>query len=1386
MEYRNQHQLDLSKRASPFGLQRRNKFIIKSDQQTSSKAPLHNPERHSALGTTQKHHHRLDGTGIEEITDRPDSPTEDPVLRSEAHAIDKNNPTVPRHAPPSTSSSTLVNEEELITEIIRKSKSRRPIPELITSDYWPSSSISPFELPQGVHLHHLPSHHPPTNPRDRPLSPPTVNLDDHSTTQSPFIHLKLRETHHDASTPLTSASSSAPEDQPEVPRHDVSHPIGSLHHRSSPTITSSALHRSPPRNHFSAAHDKHRLQTLMKSPKRQHRPSHQSYIKALNQETLSPTVKETLEEEVDDDDDSEDINQTPKPAVSLQSFAPQALAIFDEFSATSNLTVSGERRPSEEKQSKTASAIDTGRRTTGRLKPPFAHLVGKMKGSLYPKDGSMSLEEGKTSVGDHLAPPSNDQSSSRPNSHPAVDEVFSQHFNSGPLSGSSDAHVPRKSGRQDEQRLKELRKQSPTPQTPSSAVEKPKASSNPTSANLDVPCRYESQLDPTRSTKLNNKPTETREGHTLAYDASVVYKGQLPGGHGSVLGYGTRPVDKLGSNDQPGWPESPFLKPKTSGSDSDSVDSPDELEVAGKDDHRSKLLGQLTPTPHSVRKTVAFVDGVDRKGHESHESPFRRVSDGSPEVPSSPEDGPYATTPGLTSIRSKARPLVRKQEPVMSEESVLASGFQTLSTPKILGFYPATPAPAPLPPHQPNASQPVPSYSNLSTAAVADKRLERLKGRPSESRNGISRPKHLTGQYKDVGLAQLNDGSYPTHTAHEQHHDVSKDPSVKGKGKERAEVATDGGDSVSNSTSVLRNPSQRQPSATQVPSTAKLARQPDRLNGEDMTFDQTHLDISRLTAATPHPPGWFAPTPVPAVHRDRKKPRSNPPTGQGDGNTIPPQNNLRPIKPSTGSASSIVSLPQHPSSQHQSEHPVKNSSLDLRLNHSSRLSTADHATSLPSTTNGETNAKTSQHVQKPLSQGKPQQQSSTVKPDHNANPSKVIYSRTQPLNHGLERSQPDLNRPSSSSTSMPNNFHRSNEITPNPPNPEDQTTPRPKPASLMRTPPRATGLPDRKPNQLPRVTNQNQHLQPPLADTTHGPASMTMNCLSLLQRALSGDKDVDLMNLSLPPIIGGDCSGFEIEEGNELSNVGIMLSDIMVRINEIKKNNSILENLVDSNSFQVNDINQFNHLSSSDSTLRVLSNSSILGALSRTSEKIVKEREVLFDNLAKADDTTENKIESKTIKPKQKLGQIIMNYLKNPLNPSRLRQYRWILGMIFTQAFLGWLVFSLATVRAVNLSYVGYYSPRDQPLNSFSKSILSYKYLNTESSNCMKDLFWFIIDWLTGFHWSIDRVKIFNNNSLHSNSIGIFDVFFELISSYFIFDDHDQQGIIKRTGFAPT
>ncbi|KAH9824257.1 hypothetical protein DFH28DRAFT_1162662 [Melampsora americana] len=1300
-----------SYRRRPFsnGLRKRESLPISStfDKEPSPSNPL-SIHRNEQIEREVEHIFRSD-------SDEDEDQAQVPPVPSTSELSEKGYLSSLRNPPPSTSSSTLVNEEETYSDQIRK-KLRAPNPHLSGMEYGPSHLLSAFEIPQGVHfVHHTPTQPFLSKPHSQSVSSSKLNQD-HSRTQRSFNHFELRQADHEASPPLAAERSPSPDDQSEPPAHRISSISHSLRPGKSAPIPPSEQQPSSPRRSYPTIHDQNRFKAMIHSPKRHSLLSHQSYSHSSTQDITSSRFSKVPTR--NQEDEEEDVLQTPKQTKNTD-FCSAAMAAIDQVVTGQKPKVAN--TTFESKPSRPIDTINAGRPVSARFpRPPLAHLASKLKAQAT-QDASKDSQERPASVVDRSPPVPYQEHTT-----PLVHNTYTDEFTAKSVSASSNApldpQTARKSllstGLQDERRLKGLLKHPPDPPRPASTVEK-RMTSNPVNITQTGPHlpRTQSLQNPLHKSKPN-------------YDGSVVYKSQRAESYESSIGFERQQgVDKSGSNQQHGWPATPFLRPKNPDSDSDSGDSPDPPEVVEEVDQGPDVASQVMLNRHSVRKKVAFVGGSDHQGgHERRlQSQFYQAPQPShSKIDSSPEDRPY--DPANLTFK-KESPKAALLQHSMSETSVMGSGSQTLSTPKITGFYPITPAPPP----RRSANLPVPSSSTLSSAP--DKRLDRLKAQEPES---VPRK-----QPHDAGLVQS------THHLHDPNDNLEKQKlgSIKGKGK-ATEEATPPVNLDAYFTPVPKSKKESEPNGqAQRSLDTQLAHQSRRMNIDNTLVDTTQLEFSRLTVPTPHPPGWFAGTPDPNVKMKPKKRSAKSP----------------PIEPDQTQASSHILPKSHANTIASHKQPVSHPTNNTRTQHP--------------------------------------------------------HSDSQNL-------QPTLNKLISTSTLESNVHCKSNEA----------ASIHERPSLATKSESTSTPIPSTRPSddisaQVRDQASRAQNLRPPTrqpADITH--TSMAVNCLNLLQQSLRGKlgplDDVDLMNMSLPPCVGGDYSTFEVSGQQDVGQITHLLKDLLGDIQELKTTKTGVESLAESSSFLLTD-DTLRPKSSSDPVMIPHSHNSILGALARQSDKVATTRAPLADHLGFNDESlippdlqdlkTDVKSSDLISKPKTRSrSYALLEWIRLPTSLNGSKRYQWVIGLIFLQVLMVWLIISLATARAVNLAHTGYYYPRyglPGHTSLISRILQSYHYLSPERVDdhsisswwqiglrSMIDLSWFMIDWIFGFRWSIERIPNLTTPN-PSSSEGWIESMIELIFSSF-FDRtsklNERMGFIDQThrigsssysirsGFSPT
>ncbi|EGF98061.1 uncharacterized protein MELLADRAFT_113873 [Melampsora larici-populina 98AG31] len=1304
-----------------------------------------------------------------------------------------------RNPPPSTSSSTLVNEEESYPDNIRK-KIRGTNSHLSGMEYGPSHLLSAFEIPQGAHfVHHTPSQ--PFAQNGQSVTSSKLNQD-YSRTQRSFNHFELRQADHESSPPLAAERSPSPDHQPEPSPHRTSNTSHSLRPGNSPPIPSHEQPPPSPRRSYPTVHDQNIFKAMIHSPKTNSLSSHQSYNRSSTQDISSSRYSKIPARKQEDED--EDVLQTPKQTKNTD-FCSAAMAAIDQVVSGQKPKVSN--TTFESNTPRPVDSISASRPISARFpRPPLAHLAGRLKAQST-QDASKNRQEGPASKVDH-PPPLPIQEHVHQLVHNTHTDEFSAKSVSAPSRAPLDPPTTRKSvpstGLQDERRLKGLLKNSPDPQRPAPTVET-HPTSNPVNNTHSGPHLARTQSHPNPLHK--SKPS---------YDGSVVYKSQRAEIHESSIGFERQQNhDKLASNQQHGWPASPFLRPKNPDSDSDSGDSPDLPVVVEELDQGPNVASQVLLNRHSVRKKVAFVGASDHQG--SHEI---RLQSQVPQplhskIGSSPEDYPYDPA-NLTFKKETSRfaPLQHS----MSETSVMDSGSQTLSTPKITGFYPMTPAPP-----APRRSNPLPVPSSSTLSSATDKRLDQLKAQEPE---GLSRKQHheagpdqtseiplpvpssstlssATDKRLDRLKAQEPQGvsrqqhreARPVQTSQSGHHlhipdrniEKQKLENFKGKGKaiEEPTVNLD-----AYFTPVPKSKKESEPKGqAQRTLDTQLAYQSRRMNTDDTLLDATQLEFSRLTAPTPHPPGWFAETPVPHVKIKPKKRVVKSPPIETDQTHIGNQDNLSRRPPDV---SAIPSSSRQASSDHLA---------GPKRDQSSQFVTTTAINSLPGTARYDV-------------KGKP----SHPPPKSNVNTTDLLNQPVSQSTNNMRTHHPRSNSPNLQPThdkvSSTSTLESSNQ--------------RPS----LSTKPESTPIPPTRPPEdisAQVMPNRAQHLRPPTrqsADITH--ASMAVNCLNLLQQSIRGKlgplDDVDLMNMSLPPCAGGDYSTFEVSGQQDVGQIAHLLKDLLGDIQELKTTKTGVESLAESSSFLLAD-DTLRPKASPDPAMLPHSHNSILGALARQSDKVATTRAPLVDHLGFNDESLRSpesqdvKTDIKTCdlisKPRTSLrSRALLDWIKIPTSLNGYKRYQWVIGLIFLQVLMVWLVISLATVRAVNLAHAGHYYPRyvlPGHTGIISRILQSYHYLSPErledtansswwqiGLRSIVDISWFIIDWIFGFRWSLDRIT--NVTSFQTNdSENWFESMIELIFSFFFENHHErfgegeivwvnQAGVTSylRSGFSPT
>lgn len=1255
-----------------------------------------------------------------------------------------------RNPPPSTSSSTLVNEEETYPHNIRK-KSRGPHSQLCGMEYGPSHLLSAFEIPQGVHfVHHTPSQ--PFTSKHNGQSVASSKLkQDHPYTQRSFNHFELRQADHEPSPPLGAERSPSPNDQYEPPHHPPSNTSHSLRSGKSPPAHDQPP--SSPRRSYPTAHDQNRFKAMVHSPKRHSLASHQSYTQSSNQDITSSRLSKIIGR----NQEEEDILLTPKQTKNTD-FCSAAMAAIDQVVTGPKPKVAN--TTFESKTPRPVDSMSVSRPASARFpRPPFAHLAGRLKAQAT-QDASRNRQEGTSSVADHPLPSPIQEHTNQPIHNSLTDEIPAE-----PVLASSmaplDPQTIRKSvpstGLQDERRLKGLLKHSPEPQPPVSTVEN-HTISNSVNINHSGPhlSRTQSQPNPIHKSKPN-------------YDGSVVYKSQRPETHESSIGFERQQSnDKSGTNQQQhGWPATPFLRPKNPDSDSDSGDSPDL--PAAVQDQGPDVASQVLLNRHSVRKKVAFVGASDHQGSHEHRLQSQVSQPLHSKVGSSPEDHPY--DPANVTFQ-KEKPRFPSLQHSMSETSVMGSGSHTLATPKITGSYPMTPAP---PAPRRSTPLPVPSSSTLSSAP--DKRLDRLKAREPE---GVLRKQH-----HDAGSVQTSESSHHLHVP-DTNLEKQKLASIKGKGK-AIEEPTPRVDLDAYFTPVPKSKKESEPKGqAQRTLDTQLAHQSRRINTDDTLLDATQLEFSRLTAPTPHPPGWFAGTPDPRVKTKPKKRVAKSPPIEIDQTRIGTED-IPSRKTFDASATTIPSSSRPNSSEHLAG-PKR-----------------DQTPQFVTTTFNTSSSATTPHDVGGSSSHPPAKSHGNLTALHNQPASHSASNpRTPHSNLNSQNPPPTLNKQSSASA-----LETSNERPPLSTKSQSIST------SLPSTRPS-----DHIPAQVRDQASRAQHLRPPTrqtADITH--ASMAVNCLNLLQQSIRGKlgplDDVDLMNMSLPPCAGGDYSTFEVSGQQDVGQITHLLKDLLGDIQDLKTTKTGVESLAESSFLLADDT--LRPKSSSDPAMHPHSHNSILGALARQSDKVATTRAPLADHLGFNDESlispesqdVKTNIQSSDLipKPKTSLPSFArLGWIKIPTILNGYKRYQWVMGLIFLQGLMIWLIISLATVRAVNLAHAGYYYPRYVPpghTSLITRILQSYYYLSPEPSNSswwqiglrsMIDITWFMIDWIFGFRWSLDKIPDLTSFHLDYHD-GWLESMIELIFSYF-FNERNPSSNIKddgvtsysqfRAGFSPT
>lgn len=490
----------------------------------------------------------------------------------------------------------------------------------------------------------------------------------------------------------------------------------------------------------------------------------------------------------------------------------------------------------------------------------------------------------------------------------------------------------------------------------------------------------------------------------------------------------------------------------------------------------------------------------------------------------------------------------------MSEESVFQTGSSTISTPRITGFYPATPAPVPA--QRPPV--PVQSTSTQSQNPPANRRLERLKDAPSEVHSGAPRSDsstaertHLTPAYSTQRGYQIQESVEPV----EQRRQVSD---IKGKGKQVPVAPQPDINSYFTPVQKKKMDSQRQPLTQHMLPDAQLARHSNRPNGDETVFDQTHIDVSRITVTTPHPPGWFASTPAIPSNVNQKKRRVNSP---------PDQSHLildrsRHTSKSANLSETLMLAPSahvmRTSSQSQQERTPSYIASNAERPQPPRPSSATNLTkATPPSNQNISNTQLPRVVQSSSMSG---HTNNTGQSDHPAD-RLPVPTNTRPS------AQQNTDQATLTSTSTPTSIdpRRPDAIILTHPSPNDQTSLKAS-HELMRTPPRSTRRPaDHVPKPDSKLTSRVQTLRPSISQMED--ASMTVNCLSLLQQSIhapmADSSNVNLMNLSLPPISGGDYSTFEAEDPQHDDRVRSLLAEVMGDIQELKASKTSIEALAD-------------------------------------------------------------------------------------------------------------------------------------------------------------------------------------------------------------------------------
>lgn len=513
--------------------------------------------------------------------------------------------------PPSTSSSTLVNDEDALPDTARTSNSIKIKSQVLGKPYRHQTSISAFELPQGVHLHDLQPQPNTLKQRTQPLVESNINqYDKHP--QSYSLRSNLDDAHTRVSHPRLTESSTSSEDHSEPFTNQPTEP--STTPPSHPSTSSSLPHShlSPPRNPRSTAQDHQRLKNIMNSPKRTPRPVFHSQthtsIRASNVNPIhqnATKLKDKASEEELDDEIGTDMNQTQKQDVDFQRLGHQAMAVLDRVLTASKVEVPIKQSLPRESSSRFLTADPSRSITTRPLKPPLAHLARRMKIPPVTESDLDALEDDCISSATPLVTVASLESPSQRILNAGLDKI-SDEIQRSTIENTFKAYPSRKSvssfGRQDETRLKTLLTPSPPAHPP--AALKTHKNFAAESTHLATQKQSENQSSSTTSTnKRQDNPNIANQSRHLLPDSR--HQGQVSGHRERVLSDAQQAGHKSESHNQPSWPYSPFLKPKSKGRGSDSSDSedgPDHVHVAGKP---AEHPGPGAPS-RSIRKTVAF------------------------------------------------------------------------------------------------------------------------------------------------------------------------------------------------------------------------------------------------------------------------------------------------------------------------------------------------------------------------------------------------------------------------------------------------------------------------------------------------------------------------------------------------------------------------------------------------------------------------------------------------------------------------------------------------------------------------------------------------------------------------------------------------------------